>query len=122
MRYYSTWQEEESYREGRRDAEYGRKDYSRNEHFGNDSDRAYYEGLREAEREEERRREIYEQERQEEERQYQRQQEYYQQIRDLEEQEYYNSLQEAEEYYKQQEEYYAQLEKDYNEQKTDLPF
>ena len=90
---YSTWKEDEAYRDGYNDGRYGRRDYFRDEHFGNDADKAYYDGLREAEREEEeRRREIYEQERKQEEIEERRREEHRQYMRDLEEQEYYAQM------------------------------
>lgn len=86
---YFTWKEDEAYRDGYNDGRYGRRDHFRDEHFGNDADKAYYDGLREYEREEERRREMYEQERQQEEREERRREEHRQYMRDMEEQEYY---------------------------------
>lgn len=63
---YFTWKEDESYRDGYNDGRCGRRDHFRDEHFGNDADKAYYDGLKEAEREEERRQERREEERQQE--------------------------------------------------------
>src|SRR3546814_856511 len=93
MRNYYSYTEDEAYRDGRRDAEYGRRNYDYDEHFGGDIDRAYYEGLRDQEREEDRRREYLEQERREEERQVRMEEERRQYLRDLEEQEYYYQMQ-----------------------------
>lgn len=89
---YFTWEEDEAYRDGYNDGRYGRRDHFRDEHFGNDIDKAYYDGLREAEREEERRREMYEEERRMEEKEERRQGEHRQYMRDLEEQEYYRQM------------------------------
>lgn len=48
---YFSYKEEEAYREGYNDGRFGRHDYFRDEHFGNDIDKAYYDGLRKAEEE-----------------------------------------------------------------------
>ena len=86
---YFSYKEDEAFREGRRDAERGRYGgFNHDEHFGNDIDKAYYDGRHEYEREETRRMERYEEERHEEERQMRREQEHRQYMRDLEEQEY----------------------------------
>ena len=36
---YFTWKEDEAYREGRRDEQYGRNNYEYDEHFGGDTDK-----------------------------------------------------------------------------------
>lgn len=87
---YFSWKEDEAYRDGYNDGRCGRRDHFRDEHFGNDTDKAYYDGLREAE--EERRREMYEEERRMEERKQRKQEEHRQYMRDLEEQEYYKQM------------------------------
>lgn len=93
---YFTWEEDDAYKKGYNDGLYGRRDHFRNEHFGDANDKAYYDGLREAEREEERRRELYEEERRQEEREERRREEHYRYMRELEreqeEQEYYNQF------------------------------
>jgi hypothetical protein len=86
--YYHSYEEEDAYRNGRRDGNYGRFDHTYDCHFGDDVDRAYCEGYHEVEEErrEERRREEEEMERQmlqeeqwRRERQWEEQQEYYRQ-------------------------------------------
>lgn len=101
---YFSWKEDEAYREGYNDGRYGRRDHFRDEHFGDATDKAYYEGLRQAEREEERRREMYEEERRFEEQEQRRQEEHRQYRRDLEEQEYYRQM-EQEQYPEPQQKY-----------------
>ena len=89
---YLSWKEDEAFREGRRDAECGRRNYDYHQHFGSNVDKAYYDGQREYEREQERRRELLEEERREEERQERRNEERRQYLRDLEEEEYYKYM------------------------------
>lgn len=101
---YFSWKEDEAYRDGYNDGRYGRRDHFRDEHFGNDTDKAYYDGLHKAEREEERHREMYEEESQQEEWEERKRQEHRQNIRDLEEQEYYRQM-EQEQYPEQQQQY-----------------
>lgn len=108
---YFTWKEDEAYRDGYNDRRYGRRDYLRDEHFGNNEDKAYYDGLREAEREEEIRREMHEEERRMEEIEQRRQEERRQYMRDLEEQEYYHQMEEQK--YPESEQHYPT---------DDLPF
>lgn len=57
MRSYLGYHSDEAYREGRRDEEYGRRNYDYDEHSWNERDKAYYEGREDQHREDERRRE-----------------------------------------------------------------
>lgn len=104
-RFYYSLKEEECYREGRRDAEYGRGTWDHCEYSGRACDRAYFEGREDYRREERRREEEREIEHQEELRQerlaYERRlQEQY------EIEEYYRALDEQAQYYRQQEDEY----------------
>lgn len=56
-RHYFSHQEDEAYRDGRRDEEYGRRNYDHDRYSSNPVDQAYWEGRRDEERDEERRRE-----------------------------------------------------------------
>lgn len=56
-RHYFSYQEDEAYREGRRDEEYGRRNYDHDRYSSDPVDQAYWEGRRDEERDEERRRE-----------------------------------------------------------------
>lgn len=70
---YFTWEEDDAYREGKRDAEYGRESsFNHDRHAWGGPDRAYWDGVNEVKEEEERRQRYREEERQEEERQRQR--------------------------------------------------
>lgn len=89
---YFSYKEEEAYRDGYNDGRFGRRDYFRDEHFGSDIDKAYYDGHREAEQEQKRRDEMYAEELRQEEIQQRRMDEHYRYLRDLEEQEYFNKM------------------------------
>jgi hypothetical protein len=102
---YFTYREDEAYREGRRDAEYGWSGYDHDRHAWDGPDKAYWDGRKEYEREEECRREYIEEERRAEEREHQRQQEKREYIRAMEEAEYerYNEQEYPEQEYLQPE-------------------
>ncbi len=69
MRHYWSYEEEQCYRDGKRDGEYGRTNYARERYSDCPCDGAYFEGKEDAEREERRREDEREQERREEARQ-----------------------------------------------------
>ena len=114
MSHYWSHEEDEAYRKGKRDAEYGRKDHFRDKYAWDGPDRAYFDGQKEYERQEENRREEREQDEREERRQQERR-EYDRQMR-----------QQEEDYYRQQEEdaYYNQQQKPQmpESEPDDLPY
>lgn len=95
-RYFFTFEEQEAYKDGRRDAEYHRRNYDYDEYSWDDRDRAYFLGRKDYENEERERREREEEieQREQEARERERQErlrleeEYERQMQ--EEQEYYN--------------------------------
>lgn len=115
---YVSWKEDEAFREGKRDAEYGRNNCQYDRHFGGDVDKAYFDGVREQEREEERRREMYDEMRREEEMQARRQEDHLRYMRDMGEQEY--DMQQEDD--RQQEEDMQQDERKWYHNSDDLPF
>lgn len=74
MKYYSSWQEDEAFRDGRNDASNGSIDHFRDNWAWDGPDKAYYDGIKEQEEEDNRRRQYIQEERQEEAR-YERQRE-----------------------------------------------
>jgi hypothetical protein len=55
--HYLNWSSDEAYEKGKRDQEYGRRDYDYDRYSDREGDKAYFDGQKDAKRDEERRRE-----------------------------------------------------------------
>ena len=125
--FYGSRAEEESYDKGYGDGRSGRQDHFRNEHFGNSADKAYFEGLRQAEQEREERRRMYEEERRREEQEEYRRREQIARWQQEEEQRYWEQIEQDR--MREQEQQYQEppyeeppAQESFNSSNDDLPF